>query len=106
MARNNKKGTVAPLSYKAGALEGLSERQITEHHDTLYAGYVNKTNEIRGKLDTVDLGSANATYGDFRELKVEETFAVNGVRLHEGYFDVMGGKGGAPKHANDGSRER
>jgi Fe-Mn family superoxide dismutase len=96
MARNNKKGSASPLRYKAGALEGLSERQITEHHGTLYTGYVNKTNEIRERLDKVDLGSANGTYGEFRELKVEETFAVNGVRLHEGYFDGMGGKGGAP----------
>ena len=96
MARNNPKKTATPLRYKAGGLQGFSERQITEHHDILYAGYVNKTNEIREKLDKVDVKTANATYGDFRELKVEETFAVNGVRLHENYFDVMGGKGGEP----------
>ena len=96
MARNNAKKTARALKYQPGGLQGFTERQITEHHDVLYAGYVNKTNEIRGKLDSVDLKTANATHGDFRELKVEETFAVNGVRLHEGYFDAMGGKGGAP----------
>jgi len=86
-----------PLKYKE--LPGLSEKQLAEHHDVLYAGYVKKTNEIRGKLASVDLVAANATYSDLRELKIEETFALNGVKLHEGYFENLGGKGGAPSGA-------
>ena len=70
---------------------------FSEHHDVLYAGYVKKTNEIRAKLATVDLTLANATHSDLRELKVEETFALNGVKLHERYFDNLGSKGGAPE---------
>ncbi len=85
---------VKPLKYKS--LPGLSEKQLSEHHGVLYAGYVKKSNEIREKLAKVDLASANGTYSDLRELKVEETFAVNGVRLHEGYFSTMGGQGGKP----------
>jgi Fe-Mn family superoxide dismutase len=88
---------VKPLKYKS--LPGLSEKQLSEHHDVLYAGYVKKTNEIRGKLAAVDLTTANATHSDLRELKLEETFALNGVKLHEGYFDNMGGPGGAPSGA-------
>lgn len=84
-----------PLKYKE--LPGLSEKQLAEHHDVLYAGYVKKTNEIRTKLEGVDLANVNATYSDLRELKVEETFALNGVKLHERYFDNLGGKGGAPE---------
>src|SRR3989338_11097239 len=83
---------VKPLKYKS--LQGLSEKQLSEHHDVLYAGYCKKLDEIRQKLAGVDLATANATYSDLRELKVEETFAANGVRLHEGYFDNLGGKGG------------
>lgn len=83
-----------PLTYKS--LQGLSEKQIAEHHDVLYAGYVKKTDEIREKLKTVDLSKANATHSDLRELKLEEGFAVNGVRLHEGYFAALGGNGGKP----------
>jgi Fe-Mn family superoxide dismutase len=83
-----------PLKYKE--LPGLSEKQLAEHHDVLYAGYVKKTNEIRAKLAAVDLAAANATHSDLRELKVEETFALNGVKLHERYFDNLGGPGGAP----------
>ncbi len=80
------------LKYKT--LPGLSEKQLTEHHDVLYAGYVKKINELREKLAKADIASANGTYSELRELKVEETFALNGVKLHEGYFDNMGGKGG------------
>lgn len=86
-----------PLKYKE--LPGLSEKQLAEHHNVLYAGYVKKTNEIRGKLAAVDLTTANATYSDLRELKLEETFALNGVKLHESYFENIGGKGGAPEGA-------
>ncbi|OGF68622.1 superoxide dismutase [Candidatus Giovannonibacteria bacterium RIFCSPLOWO2_02_FULL_45_14] len=82
---------IKPLKYKD--LEGLSEKQLKEHHDVLYAGYVKKIGEIEEKLKSVDLSSANATYSDLRELKMEETFALNGVKLHEGYFDNMA-KGG------------
>lgn len=78
---------IKPLKYKE--LVGLSERQLSEHHDVLYAGYVKKILEIEDKLKNVDLSSANGTYGDLRELKMEETFALNGVKLHEGYFDNM-----------------
>jgi superoxide dismutase, Fe-Mn family len=75
-------------------LDGLSEKQLQEHHGVLYPGYVKKVNEIWQRLEKADLDAANATYSDLRELKVEETFALNGVKLHEGYFDNLGGNGG------------
>jgi Fe-Mn family superoxide dismutase len=81
---------VKPTKYQS--LEGLSEKQISQHRDVLYAGYVKKTNEIRKALESVDKSTANATYSNLRELKVEETFAVNGARLHEFYFNNLGGK--------------
>ena len=87
-----------PLKYTS--LEGLSEKQLKEHHDVLYAGYVKKTNEIREALKTADTAGANATYSQLGELKREETFALNGVKLHEGYFDNMAAnKGGEPTGA-------
>lgn len=78
---------IKPLNYTQ--LDGLSERQLKEHHDILYAGYVKKIGEIEEKLKTTDISAANATYSEFGELKREETFALNGVKLHEGYFDNM-----------------
>jgi len=85
-------GEIKPLKYKS--LPGLSEKQLAEHHDVLYAGYVKKVDEIAESLKKADISKANATFSDLRELKVEETFALNGVRLHEFYFEALGGKGG------------
>jgi Fe-Mn family superoxide dismutase len=89
--------TPKPLKYKS--LNGLSEKQLSEHHDVLYAGYVKKLNEIEQKLETVDRSSANATYSDLRALKKEEIFATGGIYLHEGYFDNLGAAGGPPTGA-------
>jgi len=80
-----------PLLYES--LNGLSENQLKQHHDVLYAGYVKKVNEIQEKLSGVDFSEANATFSMVRELKVEETFAASAVKLHEGYFANLGGSG-------------
>ena len=76
-------------------LDGISSRQIQEHF-TLYEGYIAKTNEIRSKLQDVDRSTANQTFSDLRELKVELSFALNGVKLHEAYFGNLGGKQSQP----------
>ncbi|MCL5773289.1 MAG: superoxide dismutase [Firmicutes bacterium] len=82
---------VKPLKYQK--LDGLSEKQLSEHHGVLYTGYVKKWNEIQEKLETVDKSTPNATYSDLRELKLEETFAGNAIILHEMYFANLGGNG-------------
>ncbi len=104
--------TAKPLPEDLFRMDGISRRQIEEHY-TLYQGYVAKTNEIRPKLETVDKSKANQTYSDLRELKVELSFAWNGVKLHELYFENLGGKGGNPPsevmqalEANFGSYDR
>jgi len=95
---------LAKVEYKAKPLKfskelsGISKRQIDEHHDVLYAGYVKKLNEIRMKMETADPAEANATFSLIRELKLEETFARNAMELHEEYFDNLGGDG-APRGA-------
>ena len=82
---------VKPLKYTS--LPGLSQKQLSEHHDVLYAGYVKKFNEITEAIAKVDLSAANATYSDLRELFVEKNFALNGIKLHEAYFDNITDKG-------------
>lgn len=74
-------------------LDGISRRQIDEHFDVLYKGYVNKYNEIQSKMETANPAEANATFSMIRELKKEESFAADAVRLHEGYFENLGGNG-------------
>src|SRR5882724_12413927 len=76
-------------------LDGISEKTMTEHYK-LYEGYVKKANEIIEKLKTVDKSSANQTYSDLRELKLEYSFAVGGIKNHEIYFGHLGGTGGEP----------
>jgi Fe-Mn family superoxide dismutase len=78
------------------AMEGISKKTM-EEHEKLYKGYVNKSNEILEALKSVDLAKANQIYSPLRVLKVEMTFAVGGVKNHEIYFDVLGGKGGKPE---------
>lgn len=86
---------------KYAELSGLSKRQLSEHHGVLYAGYVKKLGEIEEKMKGADAGEANATYSSIRELKLEETFAANAIRLHEGYFDNLGGDGKAGGFAQE-----
>ena len=89
-----------PLPEKIFATEAAGiTRKTHEEHYKLYVGYVNKVNEIRTKLAALgvpDPTKANATYSDLRELKVEYSFALGGVKNHELYFGHLGGKGGEP----------
>ena len=68
----------------------LSKKQIEIHYDDLYMGYLKKLGEIERKLKATDLKPANANFSEFRELKHEELFVVNSIRLHEGYFENLG----------------
>src|SRR5437762_8860991 len=80
-------------------LNGISDRTLKNHHDKLYVGYVDKKNEIENRLEelgrtiVLDGKAGNTTYSELRALKDSETYAVNGVYLHEWYFEVLGGNG-------------
>jgi len=74
-------------------LNGISEKSVAIHHDKLYVGYVEKYKEIEEKLNNADKTKANASFSILRELKVEESFVMNAIILHENYFDVLGGDG-------------
>ena len=74
-------------------LKGISQKTIENHYEKLYKGYVKKWQEIQDKLKSADKATANATFSDLRELKLEETFAADAIILHEAYFDVLGGDG-------------
>src|ERR687887_2238600 len=76
-------------------LDGISRATIEAHY-SLYEGYVNKRNEILGKLDGIDLEAANQVYSEIRALKVELSFAIGGIKNHELYFECLGGGGGEP----------
>ena len=76
-------------------LDGISRETIQAHYK-LYEGYVNKRNEIMEKLAEIDFAAANQVYSEVRELKVELSFALGGIKNHEIYFEHLGGSGGDP----------
>jgi superoxide dismutase, Fe-Mn family len=88
---------IKPRELKPGLLEldGISRASVEAHYK-LYQGYVNKRNEILGKLASADLGAANQVYSDVRALKVDLSFAIGGIKNHEIYFEHLGGGGGNP----------
>jgi superoxide dismutase, Fe-Mn family len=91
---------IRPRELKPALLEldGISRASIEAHYK-LYQGYVNKRNEILGKLANVELGTANQVYSELRALKVDLSFAVGGIKNHEVYFEHLGGDGGDPAGA-------
>jgi Fe-Mn family superoxide dismutase len=74
--------------FDIGTLDGLSEKQISEHLK-LYAGYVKNVNAIESELARLMQDSA-ANAIELSELKRRYAFEWNGMRLHELYFDALG----------------
>lgn len=71
----------------------INQQQYTAHN-ILYQGYVNQVNLITEELhksSPESMENANTTDGTYRGLKRGESFAVNGVILHELYFRNIGG---------------
>src|SRR5882757_9177814 len=95
LAYNHEEITARELKPALYELDGIS-RETVEAHYKLYQGYVNKRNEILGKLADVDLAAANQVYSELRALKVDLTFAIGGIKNHELYFEHLGGGGGDP----------
>lgn len=100
-------------SFNFKTVRGLSENQLNQHYK-LYEGYVNKTNEIWGILsEDKNLGEGNQTYSKVRSLMRGQSFALDGVKLHELYFQNICNSGrGIPLYflkkinADFGSYER
>jgi len=76
-------------------MEGFSET-LLKNHFTLYQGYVTNTNKV---LDTLDVMLKDGKTGtpEFAELKRRLGWEFNGMRLHEYYFENLGGKGAINK---------
>lgn len=71
-------------------IEGFSET-LLKNHFTLYQGYVTNTNKV---LDTLNqlLKEDKTGTPEFAELKRRLGWEFNGMRLHEYYFENLGGK--------------
>ena len=76
-------------------MTGFSET-ILKNHFTLYQGYVTNTNKVMDTLDQMLKDGKTAT-PEYAELKRRLGWEFNGMRLHELYFENLGGKTGIDK---------
>jgi superoxide dismutase, Fe-Mn family len=71
-------------------MPGFSEI-LLKNHFTLYQGYVTNTNTLGDSLARMRKEAKGAT-PEFSELKRRYGWEFNGMRLHECYFENLGGK--------------
>jgi Fe-Mn family superoxide dismutase len=72
-------------------MKGFSET-LLKNHFTLYQGYVTNTNKVLEALDKLAKENKFST-PEFAELKRRLGWEFNGMRLHEYYFENLGGDG-------------
>ncbi|MCX8117902.1 MAG: Fe-Mn family superoxide dismutase [Desulfobacterota bacterium] len=73
-------------------MEGFSE-PLLRNHFALYQGYVTNTNRLLEILAQM-LRDGRAGSPEYAEMKRRLGWEFNGMRLHEYYFENLGGKGG------------
>jgi Fe-Mn family superoxide dismutase len=76
-------------------MNGFSET-LLKNHFALYQGYVTNTNKVWDALQAMLKDGKTAT-PEYAELKRRFGWEFNGMRLHELYFDNLGGKGAMNK---------
>ncbi len=83
-------------------MEGFSETLI-KNHFTLYQGYVTNTNKVMDTLSEMAKGGKIGT-PEYAELKRRLGWEFNGMRLHELYFENLGGKAALNKAGKLGKK--
>lgn len=73
-------------------MQGFSD-PLLKNHFTLYQGYVTNTNKLLETLGQM-FKEGKAGTPEFAELKRRLGWEFNGMKLHEYYFENLGGKGG------------
>ncbi|TET74020.1 MAG: superoxide dismutase [Dehalococcoidia bacterium] len=76
---------------------------LLNNHFTLYQGYVTNTNKLLDTLAAM-LKDDKAGTPEYAELKRRMGFEFNGMRLHEYYFENLGGKGALDKSGKLGKK--
>ncbi|GAA0122070.1 MAG: superoxide dismutase [Clostridium argentinense] len=83
---------LSPKTFNFKSIKGISLNQLEQHYK-LYEGYVDKVNTIWGEINEQrDFSGENAIYSPYRSLLVAQSFALDGVKLHELYFENMNGE--------------
>lgn len=76
-------------------MEGFSET-LLKNHFTLYQGYVANTNKVIESLENL-FKEDKVSSPEYAELKRRLGWEFNGMRLHEYYFENLGGKASIDK---------
>lgn len=76
-------------------MKGFSET-LLKNHFTLYQGYVTNTNKVLDLLAKM-LKDGNTGTPEYAEMKRRLGWEFNGMRLHEYYFENLGGSGVSDK---------
>lgn len=79
-------------------MEGFSDTLLNNHF-TLYRGYVTSTNKLLDTLSKMLTEGQTAT-PEFAELKRRFGWEFDGMRLHELYFENLGGQGGVDREGS------
>lgn len=86
-----------PTTYKAKnfyhliGMNGFPDKLLKQHFE-LYQGYVNQTNLLAEKIAQLIDGNLMKT-PEYSALKKAFAFEFDGMKLHEDYFENLGGKG-------------
>src|SRR4030043_100218 len=83
-------------------MKGFSDTLLNNHF-TLYQGYVTNTNKLMDTLGAM-LKEDKAGTPAYAELKRRLGWEFNGMRLHEYYFENLGGKAPLNKSGKLGSK--
>jgi len=83
-------------------MEGFSET-LLKNHLTLYQGYVTNTNKLMDTLASM-LNEGKVGTPEYAELKRRMGWEFNGMRLHEYYFENLGGKTAIDKSGKLGKK--
>ncbi len=83
-------------------MQGFSET-LLKNHFTLYQGYVTNTNKLIDSLASM-LKEGKVGTPEYAELKRRMGFEFNGMRLHEYYFENLGGKAALDKAGKLGKK--
>lgn len=84
--------TVQPISFKPHNLNGLSEQPMIQHYQDIYGSDVQRANAIEAQLAAIDRANLPADF-DVSRLKRNQLLTLNSMKLHEVYFDSLGGSG-------------
>lgn len=80
----NESYVATPKPYKQ-VTEFISQK-TKDTHVELYNGYIETVNKVSGLIDSANLDDADSKHSDIRSLKLDESYNLNAVWLHELFF--------------------